>query len=77
MWSVKRLDFVNNNQAISITLIETRRMFVRRGKTSDDAERVNGREEGRRYRHERDNREEKLNDFSFYLSRLFTIFRIE
>jgi len=59
MWSVKQLDFVNNKQAISITLNKTQRMFVRCGKTSDDGERVNGREERRRYRHERDNREEK------------------
>ena len=64
---VKRLDFVNNNQAISLTLNETQHMFVRYGKTNDDGERVNGREEGRRCRHERDNGEEERNDFSIYL----------
>jgi hypothetical protein len=41
-------------------------MFVRYGKTNDDGERVNGREE-RRYRHERDNGEEERNNFSIYL----------
>jgi hypothetical protein len=34
-------------------------MFFRYGKTNDDRETVNGREEGRRYRHERDNGEEE------------------
>jgi hypothetical protein len=42
-------------------------MFVRYGKTNDDGERVNVREERRRYKHERDNGEEERNDFSIYL----------
>jgi hypothetical protein len=64
---VKRLDFVNNDQAISITLNETQSKFVTYGKTNDDGKRVNGREERRRYRHERDNGEEERNDFSICL----------